>query len=134
MVGYTRAFVKLTLRDGLPFIEASIEYQGKSLTIRDVLVDTGSAGSVFSADAVEKINLVYEPQDRVQRVQGVGGAEFVFTKRIDRLAIGTVGVDEFDIAVGSVDYGFNINGIIGMNWLIAVQAIVDLSNLVLRSA
>ena len=52
------------------------------------------------------------------RIRGVGGAEFVFTKRIDRLAIGELDSHNFESEVGAMDYGFPIDGIIGMDFLI----------------
>jgi hypothetical protein len=126
--------VKLKIREGLPFVDAVIAYEEKDLTVTNVLIDTGSAGSVFSADLLEQIDLVYEPEDRLQRVQGVGGAEFVFSKRVTSLSVEAMRVTNFEIEIGSLDYGFGINGILGMNWLIEVKGVIDLSRLELHLA
>jgi hypothetical protein len=75
------------------------------------------------------IGLTYEPDDRVHRIRGVGGAEFVFTKCVDSLAVGKLQVNDFQIEVGAMDYGFDIDGIIGMDFLIQVGAIIDLAKL-----
>jgi hypothetical protein len=49
-----------------------------------VVLDTGSAETVFAADKVLSLGLRYEAQDGVHPIRGVGGGiEFVFTKRVD---------------------------------------------------
>ena len=90
--------------------------------------------SHFSTDKVLTIDLTYEPDDMVHRIRGVGGAEFIFTKQIDRLAAGNLQVNDFQIEVGAMDYGFDIDGIIGMDFLIQVGAIVDLTRLEMYTA
>jgi hypothetical protein len=121
--------MKIRLRDGLPYVTASLTYRGEQLLFRNVLLDTGSAGAIFSTDRVLAIGLTYEPDDSVHRIRGVGGAEFVFTKRVDSLAVGKLQVNDFQIEVGAMDYGFDIDGIIGMDFLLQVGAIIDLAKL-----
>ena len=53
----------------------------------------------------------------------------MFTKRVDRLSVGDLQVNDFQIEVGAMDYGFDIDGIIGMDFLIQVGAIIDLAKL-----
>ena len=80
------------------------------------------------------IGLTYEPDDKVHRIRGVGGTEFVFAKRVDRLGVGELQVNDFQIEIGAMDYGFDIDGIIGMDFLIQVGAIIDLAKLEMRPA
>ncbi len=121
--------MKIRLRDGLPYVTASLTYQGQQLAFRNTLLDTGSGGVIFSTDRVSTIDLTYEPDDMVHRIRGVGGTEFVFTKRVDCLAVGELRVNGFEIEIGAMDYGFDIDGIIGMDFLIQVGAIIDLTKL-----
>ena len=76
-----------------PFITVSITYCGAGLEIPNVLVDTGSAGTLLATDMLAKIGIVPEPYDTLVKVYGVGGAESVFARRMDRLQVGdqTVG-------------------------------------------
>lgn len=78
------------------------------------------------------LNLTYEPEDPVHRIRGVGGSEFVFCKRVDKLAIGELWLRDFSIEVGAMDYGFALDGIIGMDFLLGVGAIIDLGELRLK--
>ena len=92
-------------------------------------MDTGSAGCIFAADRLLVIDLQYEPDDPVHRIRGVGGAEFVFTKKVNRLGLGDLQIANFEIEVGAMDYGFEMDGIIGMDFLIKTGAVIDLSRL-----
>lgn len=89
--------MKIRLEGGLPFVTTTLSYGGRELSLDRVLLDTGSAGSVFSADDLSRLGLLPEPQDRIRRIRGVGGTEFVFTKRLDSLLLGDMRVDTFDI-------------------------------------
>lgn len=124
--------MKIQLRQGLPFITVSITHQGQSIEIENVLIDTGSAGTVFSVERLFPINLEFGMDEKVTRIYGVGGSEFVFTKQVDCLILGEIKVNHFEIEVGAMDYGFEIDGILGMDFLSHIGAIIDLANLEVR--
>lgn len=119
--------MKIRIQDGLPYIAATIIHKGQTLTLENVLLDTGSAGTIFSADQVMAIGLEYGADDVVHRIRGVGGAEFVFAKRTESLAVDDLRLTNFEIEVGAMDYGFAIDGIIGMDFLSQVKAVIDLN-------
>jgi hypothetical protein len=114
------------MREGLPYVTVTLQYRGQPLDLANVLLDTGSAGTLFAADQVLTVGLQYEANDPVQRIRGVGGVEFVFIKRLDRLSVGELQVNDFDIEVGAMDYDFAIDGIIGTDFLLQVGAVIDL--------
>jgi hypothetical protein len=121
--------MKIRLRGGLPYVMVSITHHGEQLTLENVLLDTGSVGTIFPTDRVLEIGLQYEADDTVHRIRGVGGAEFVFTKEVDCLSVGGLQVSDLEIEVGAMDYGFEIDGIIGMDFLTKVGAVLDLAKL-----
>lgn len=121
--------MKIRVREGLPFVTVTLVYRGKKLDIKEVLIDTGSAGSVFSADKVASIGLIAEPYDPIRQIRGVGGFEFVFGRRIDSLVMGDLEVKDFEVEIGIMDYGFEIEGIIGMDFLIQGGVIIDIAQL-----
>lgn len=129
MAGHSWHPMKIRLEHGLPYITISIEFRGKQLALENVLLDTGSAGSVFAADKLLGIGLQYEPNDSIHRIRGVGGTEFVFTKSVDRLTLDKLEASHFEIEVGAMDYGFEIDGIVGMDFLVQVGALIDLARL-----
>lgn len=124
--------MKLRLEHGLPFVTLSISYRGSSLELSHVLLDTGSASSIFAVDRLSSIGLLPEPRDILKRIRGVGGVEFVFTKRVKRISLGDWAVEDFEIEVGAMDYGFPIEGLLGVDFLRAAQAVVDLAELEIR--
>jgi predicted aspartyl protease len=121
--------MKLTLEHELPFVNINLVYRQTTIEIPRVLVDTGSARTMFAADIVARIGLVPEPEDRLLTVRGVGGTEAVFSRQVDRVQLGQRTVDQFEIEVGGMDYGFDINGILGMDFLRRTGAIINLHRL-----
>ena len=125
--------MKIRIKNGLPYISATLIHQRQRVTLKNVLLDTGSAGSIFSTDKVATIGLTYEPDDFVHRIRGVGGSEFVFTKQVDRLKVGDLTVAGFEIEIGAMNYGFDMDGIIGLDFLTKVGALIDLNRMELRA-
>ena len=124
--------MKIRLEGGLPFVSATLRYAGREISLEQVLLDTGSGGSVFAADDVSRLGVLPEPEDPIQRIRGVGGTEYVFSKRLDALLLGSMQVDAFRIQVGSMSYGFHIQGILGMDFLLQAGAVIDLKELEIR--
>ncbi len=56
----------------------------------------------------------------------------MFVRQVDRLAIGGHGLESFEVEIGELDYGFEIGGILGMDFLRAAGAVIDLRNLTLE--
>jgi len=112
----------IQVRDGLPYVTVTLLYGGQQLDLANALLDTGSAGALLAADQVLAVGLQYEADDPVQRMRGIGGAEFVFVKRIDLLSVGELQVNDFEVEAGAMDYGFAIDGIIGTDFLASISA------------
>ena len=121
----------LTLRDDLLFVTVSVVAQGRRVDIPDVVVDTGSGSTMLSADRLSTIGVNPEPDDILYTVRGVGGTEVVFVRSVERLQVGTKAVCDFDVEVGGVDYGFDLNGIPGMDFLLQTGAVINLRHLTL---
>jgi hypothetical protein len=83
MGGNSKVMMKIFVKDGLPFVSATIT------------------------------------------VYGVGGKEFVYTKTMDKVMIGAMVSDNFQLEVGKMDYGLNIDGIIGFNFMQSTGMTID---------
>jgi hypothetical protein len=70
----------------------------------------------------------------LRRLRGVGGHEHVFVRKIDRFAVDVRSLDGFEIEMGELDYGFQLGGILGMDFLRAARAILDLGALTIEFA
>ncbi len=124
--------MKLHLRGRLPYTQVTLGFDGRQISLNDVIVDTGSAASVFAADVVAELGILPEKPDKIHRVRGVGGFEFVYSKRIESFTIGTLTAKDFEIQVGAMHYGFPLQGLVGMDFLTAAKAIIDLGQLEIR--
>jgi len=124
--------MRLTLRDGLLFLSATVRYQGKQVTVPNLVVDTGSAATLLSTDAVAPAGIVPEPDDVLHVVRSIAGAEVVFSRRLDGLQVGKRTVTQFEVEIGGVDPAFDINGILGLDFLLRTGAVLDLGTLTIH--
>ena len=121
--------VKIRLEHGLPFISVTVCYRGKSLTLDDVLLDTGSAGTLFSADQLDDVGIHIERGDEIYMIRGVGGGEYVFGKEVETLIVDGVASGPFEIEIGAMKYGRKMDGIVGMNLLTKLSARINLADM-----
>jgi hypothetical protein len=63
--------MKYYIQFGLPFISAKIQFRGQWLELDKVLLDTGSAGTIFNANVVGVIGVIPESEDIVDTIRGV---------------------------------------------------------------
>ena len=73
--------MQLTLRYNLPFTVVKVSYQGTSIDVSDVLIDTGSASTILAADIVAAMNILPLPQDTLRTIRGIGGREALAADR-----------------------------------------------------
>ncbi len=133
MVGDKSMKYSIKINNYLPYVKLKIIHDDKELILNNVLVDTGSAKSIFKESLVEKINIKPEPEDILGSIRGVGGIEFVYIKQIDSLYLDDICVRNFKVDIGEMDYGFEIDGILGMDFLLEINAIIDLNNLIIKT-
>lgn len=127
MGGTKKNMISIKEVAGLPFVEVTVTFRGENLKLENVLIDTGSAGTIFNVNKLEDIGVKPEANDVTQRIQGVGGLEFVYTKNIDCITIAEeIYIRNFLIELGSMDYGIEIDGIIGYDFMKEVGLIIDL--------
>ncbi len=117
--------INFELRKKLPFISITAVHSGIEFKIDNVLVDTGSAASIFASDYVRKFGIDSASKDKIRKIVGVGGNEYVIEKRIDALIIDGISIEDSIIQIGDMDYGFGINGIIGGDLLVRTKMIID---------
>ena len=121
--------MQLALRDGLILVPVTVVYRSRTAQVPDLVVDTGSATTMLSTDMVAQVGIVPEPHDILHVVRGVGGAEVVFSRVVDCLQVGSRAVQQFEIEVGGIDAAFDINGILGLDFLLQTGAIINLGAL-----
>ncbi len=126
--------MQLLLENNIPFVSVAISNAGKKIEIPNILVDTGSASTVIAADWLTTIGISPSAEDILYTIRGVGGVEIVFTRKVDLMEIGSRQIEKFEVEVGGMDYGFEINGILGMDFLINAGAIINLRSMTIEFA
>jgi hypothetical protein len=115
----------MNIRYGLPFVELEVTFREKKLKLNNVLLDTGSAGTIFNANVVEEIGVVPEKNDIVDTIRGVGGVEYVYVKNFDLLQFGEISQNNFEVEIGNMDYGIEIDGILGFDFICSANLVID---------
>lgn len=124
---------KLIIEKGLLLTDMQIEFNKQSLHLQRVLVDTGSGSTIISTDLAESIGIVPEINDTIYRISGVGGSEFVYSKKIDSVRIGEGKTEISELEIGAMNYGFALDGIIGLDLLQQLKAVINIDELILHS-
>lgn len=124
--------MRLSLQDNLPFVAVTLVHRGRKIEIPNALIDTGSGGTLFSADAVAEIGITPQGEDALRHIHGVGGSEVVFMRKVEAIQVGGFSFHDFEIEVGGMDYGFDIRGILGMDFLLAAGAQINLKQLTIE--
>ncbi|MDR6555009.1 retropepsin-like aspartic protease [Paenibacillus qinlingensis] len=115
--------MNIDVKYGLPFIEVTICYRGEELHLKNVLLDTGSAGTIFSADAVDSVGVRIELGDFLNKIRGVGGVEIVYSKHFDFVKEGEVSLSSFEVE--NMNYGMEIDGILGFDFIRLSGLVID---------
>lgn len=121
--------MKIDIHYNLPFVCLDVEFRGKKKKLDRILIDTGSAGTIFNANIVEEIGVVHEENDIVDTIRGVGGVEYVYVKNFDIIHFGDIRQENFEVEIGNMDYGMNIDGILGFDFIRASNLVIDTEKL-----
>jgi hypothetical protein len=124
----------IEIRQRLPFVAVTLMHGGRTIVIPDVLLDTGSAQSLFKEEDVGAIGLLIDDTTGFRQFRGVGGRERVYIRHVSSISVVPLEVRNLEIGIGRVDYGFGIRGILGMDFLLQTRAMIDLSTLELRAS
>lgn len=73
-------------------------------------------GTLFKMDKVEEIDISIDMNDSIETIHGIGGSEFVYKKTIDEIRLENSHSRNVKVEIGIMDYGFDIDGIIGVDF------------------
>jgi hypothetical protein len=113
----------------LPFVEVILYANTRTLILPRVLLDTGSAATIFRTDDLLSIGVTPQPEDTIHYMSGIGGVESVIEKEIEAIEIDGIRVSPFQIQLGALDYGISMNGILGFDFLLRAEVLIDFKSL-----
>lgn len=126
--------MKLEFRDGLIFASIHITYKGVIKEIKNVVIDTGAAETIILSDIVEDIGIIAEANDKINSFYGVGGSlHYFYSKEIDKISMGEANLNNIKMDFGVIDPKGYINGLLGLDLLMKVGAIIDLGELTIET-
>ncbi|TBL74679.1 retropepsin-like aspartic protease [Paenibacillus thalictri] len=123
--------MKLAYRDGLLFTEITIEFNGRSKQIENIVIDTGASHTLISQEAVDDINIKATKEDHFITSFGIGGEEHAFIKTVESITLGDYLIENVELDFTSFKF-HNINGLLGLDILLEGKFIIDLFNLELE--
>lgn len=122
--------MNIKFQDGLLFTSIQISFRGSTKVIENIVIDTGAAETIMSPDAVEDIGIFAELEDSVNSFYGVGGSlHNFFSKNVEKVKLGEVNLEEVKMDFGVIDPKGYINGLLGLDLLMKLGAVIDLKRL-----
>ncbi|MFS0659447.1 hypothetical protein AB1L07_11465 [Niallia alba] len=126
--------MKIEMREGLPLVPVLLSYNGKTMQLNDVLLDTGCSTTIFATDEVEAIDLIIDRANgRPRRMYGVGGeSELCYEQIVSDLIINHHLFDAFQLQLGITKETYGFNSILGIDFMIESGAIIDLKEMIVK--
>ncbi|RCX17511.1 aspartyl protease [Anaerobacterium chartisolvens] len=122
--------MKLELRGGLLFTSLKLNYLGQEKVINNIVLDTGAVETLISPDTVLDIGIEAINSDSVNSYYGIGGdLHSFFSKAVDYVEIGNIKLDGIKLDFGVIDPHGDINGLLGLDILLKLDAQIDLKEL-----
>ncbi|WP_248930351.1 retropepsin-like aspartic protease [Paenibacillus hamazuiensis] len=126
--------MKIDLVERLLQTSITINYKGQALIIDKLVIDTGASHTLLSVDAVADVGVYFETGDEIISAFGIGGEESCFRKTFDSVTLGDFQIENFKLDVGALHEKLEINGLLGLDLLMAANIVLDLSELTMFSA
>ena len=126
--------MKITYDKGLLFTSLEISFNGNIKTINNIVIDSGASRSLIDPDCVSDLKISADSTDKMIKYSGVGGyIHYAFRKNIDSIKLDTCQVQNIDIDFAPIDDTGEINGLLGLDLLIKLNANINFKTLELHT-
>lgn len=116
--------VELYYYKNLLFCELDCKLNDNCINLKKVLIDTGSATTLINAD-----HILLDGSEIRDTAYGVGGYEEILTKQFDNFVINNKTLNNITLSIGDMDYGIDIDLLIGLDVLKALNADINLKDM-----
>lgn len=118
--------IKLRYEYGLIFCSLDISINNQEMHLNNVLIDTGSATTLINSD-----HMIIDGTEILENAYGIGGYEAILQKHLDIFRVNNFDIANFDISLGNMDYGIDIDLLIGLDVLKALNADINIKDMTL---
>lgn len=127
--------MKFIIKNGLPVVAVDFFYHNSHVHMKNVLIDTGCAISIFDVDAVEAANLKIDPINGViKRMYGIGGqSELCYEQKLNEIRIGEFYFSFFVLQLGMTRKPYGFDGILGSDFFQETKSVIDFNNNAIRA-
>ncbi|NLP50202.1 retropepsin-like aspartic protease [Bacillus sp. RO1] len=121
------------MEEYLPLVSVEIQYEGQTKVFKNVLLDTGCSSTILDTDLCEDIGLMLDLENAVTRkMYGIGGTEICIEQKVKGMTIGKFSLMDFTIQLGDVREMHGFDGILGSDFFLAYQMVIDYENMKVR--
>lgn len=117
--------MKTYTSDGHICTDIEIFFDGKSRTLQNVVIDTGTVQSILNSEFVSDIGIKAEYVDEFMKTHGIGGQMMFFCRKIEKLRLGNFEFTNIDVDFGEIDPSGDIQGLVGLDLLKLIRAVID---------
>jgi predicted aspartyl protease len=122
----------LNYKDGLLYASVELTFGNKSTVVENAIIDTGAFHTIILTDYLDDLDIEFSENDELIRASGYGGTQFSSVrKKIDKISIGDISLEDVKIDFGVIDPKDRVNGLIGTDFLREAGVIIDLVDLTL---
>ncbi|WP_039657423.1 aspartyl protease family protein [Clostridium tyrobutyricum] len=119
--------IKLRYQNYLLFCSLDLRINRRNLHLENVLIDTGSATTLINADYI-----LLDGNEKIKNAQGIGGYERILVKNFEMLKLNDIVIKDVSLSIGDMDYGIDIDLLIGLDILKILNANINIKNMTLE--
>lgn len=118
--------IELRQENKLLLCALEIKINEQVLNLKNVLVDTGSATTLINSDYIKT-----NGTEIIDTIYGVGGYETILNKHVDIFKVNGFIIENFKIDLGDMDFGIQLDAILGLDTLTILRANINIKNSIL---
>lgn len=123
---------EIEYKDGLIYTSIKLTHENNTVIVDNVIIDTGAFHTIITTDFLEELGAEFSNEDKLIEATGYGGAtSYAVRKEIDGIMCGDIKLSDFKIDFGEIDPNERVNGLLGLDFLMKAELVLDLVNLVM---
>lgn len=123
---------EIEYKDGLIYTSIKLTHENNTVIVDNVIIDTGAFHTIITTDFLEELGAEFSNEDKLIEATGYGGAtSYAVRKGIDGISCGDIELSDFKIDFGEIDPKERVNGLLGLDFLMKAELVLDLVNLVM---